>query len=92
MRSLDVLRPGGLLVSVPSRTSGDALAAAGERGIRATGMLVEPDGHGLEQLAALVSARRLRPVVADTFPLERAAEAHRAGETGRTTGKLILTC
>jgi NADPH:quinone reductase-like Zn-dependent oxidoreductase len=92
MRSLDVLRPGGLLVSVPSRTSGDALAAAGERGIRATGMLVEPDGHGLEQLAALVSARRLRPVVADSFPLERAAEAHRAGETGRTTGKLILTC
>lgn len=91
MRSLDVLRPGGLLISVPSRSAGAAPAAAAERGIRATGMLVEPDGHALEQLAALVQARRLRPVVADTFPLERAAEAHRAGERGRTTGKLVLT-
>jgi len=91
MRSLDVLRPGGLLISVPSRTAGDALAAAAERGIRATGMLVEPDGHALEQIAALVDARQLRPVVAETFPLDRADAAHRVGETGRTTGKLVLT-
>ncbi|HEX4358365.1 MAG TPA: NADP-dependent oxidoreductase [Pseudonocardia sp.] len=91
LRSLDVLRPGGLLVSVPSRTAGEALAAAAERGIRATGMLVEPDGHGLEQLAALVGAGQLRPVVAETFPLRRANEAHRLGETGRTSGKIVLT-
>ena len=91
VRSLDLLRPGGLLITVPSRSAGEALAAAGERGIRATGMLVEPDGHALEQIAALVSARLLRPVVAETFPLERADAAHRLGETGRTTGKLVLT-
>jgi NADPH:quinone reductase-like Zn-dependent oxidoreductase len=91
MRSLDVLRPGGLLICVPSRSAGDALAAAARRGVRATGMLVEPDGHALSQLAELVSARRLRPVVAETFPLERASDAHRLGETGRTTGKLVLT-
>jgi NADPH:quinone reductase-like Zn-dependent oxidoreductase len=91
LRSLDVLRPGGLLVTVLAGAAGEALAAAAERGIRATGMLVEPDGHALEQLAALVDAGRLRPVVAETFPLERAADAHRAGETGRTTGKLVLT-
>src|SRR5882757_3791016 len=88
---LDLLGPGGLLISVPSRTAGDALAAAAERGIRATGMLVEPDGHALEQIAALVDARQLRPVVAETFPLDRADAAHRVGETGRTTGKLVLT-
>lgn len=91
VRSLEVLRPGGLLVTVPSRTAGEALAAAAGRGIRATGMLVEPDGHALEQLAALVSSRQLRPVVAETFPLARAGAAHRLGETGRTAGKIILT-
>jgi len=91
LRSLDVLRPGGLLISVPSRTAGEALAAAADRGIRATGMLVEPDGHALEQLAALVAGRQLRPVVAETFPLKRANEAHRLGEAGRTTGKIVLT-
>lgn len=89
--SLDVLRPDGLMISLPSAAAADAMAAARERGLRATGMLVEPDGDGLDELGRLVEARRLRVVVAETFPLERASHAHRAGELGRTTGKLVLT-
>jgi NADPH:quinone reductase-like Zn-dependent oxidoreductase len=54
-------------------------------------MLVEPDGHGLEQLTALVADGKLRVLVEETFPLERATEAHRVGERGGTTGKLVLT-
>ncbi|MGI9001459.1 MAG: NADP-dependent oxidoreductase [Pseudonocardia sp.] len=91
MRSLDVLRPDGRLICLPSASAADAVAAAAERGLRATGMLVEPDGDGLEELAHLVDDRRLRVLVAETFPLERASHAHRAGELGRTTGKLVLT-
>jgi NADPH:quinone reductase-like Zn-dependent oxidoreductase len=91
VRSLDVLRPEGRLVCLPSAAAVDAVAAAAERGIRATGMLVEPDGDGLEELARLVDERRLRVLVAETFPLERAALAHRAGEMGHTSGKLVLT-
>jgi NADPH:quinone reductase-like Zn-dependent oxidoreductase len=91
LRSLDVLRPDGRMVCVPSAGAADAVAAAAERDLRATGMLVEPDGHGLEELARLVDDRRLRVLVAETFPLERASHAHRAGEFGHTTGKLVLT-
>jgi NADPH:quinone reductase-like Zn-dependent oxidoreductase len=91
VRSLDVLRPDGRLVCVPSAGAAVAVAAAAERGLRATGMLVEPDGDGLEELAHLVAERRLRVLVAETFPLERASHAHRAGEFGHTTGKLVLT-
>jgi NADPH:quinone reductase-like Zn-dependent oxidoreductase len=91
LRSLDVLHPDGRLICLPSAAAADALAAAAERGLRATGMLVEPDGDGLEELASLVDQRRLRVLVAETFPLERASHAHRAGELGRTTGKLVLT-
>jgi NADPH:quinone reductase-like Zn-dependent oxidoreductase len=91
VRSLDVLRPDGRLVCVPSSAAADAVAAAAERHLRATGMLVEPDGDGLEELARLVDDRRLRVLVAETFPLERASHAHRAGEFGHTTGKLVLT-
>jgi NADPH:quinone reductase-like Zn-dependent oxidoreductase len=90
-RSLDVLNPEGRLICLPSSLAADAVAAAAERGLRATGMLAEPDGDGLEELARLVDQRRLRVLVAETFPLERAALAHRAGEMGRTTGKLVLT-
>ena len=92
VRSLDVLRPDGRLICLPSAAAADAVGrAAAERGLRATGMLVEPDGDGLEELARLVDDRRLRVLVAETFPLERAAHAHRAGEMGHTTGKLVLT-
>jgi NADPH:quinone reductase-like Zn-dependent oxidoreductase len=90
-RSLDVLQPDGRLICLPSAAAAEAMAAAAERGLRATGMLVEPDGDGLEELAGLVDQRRLRVLVAETFPLERASHAHRAGELGRTTGKLVLT-
>jgi NADPH:quinone reductase-like Zn-dependent oxidoreductase len=91
LRSLDVLDPDGRLICLPSAAAADALVAAAERGVRATAMLVEPDGDGLEELARLVDQRRLRVLVAETFPLERASHAHRAGELGRTTGKLVLT-
>ena len=91
VRSLDVLHPDGRLLCLPSAAAADALAAAAERGFRATAMLVEPDGHDLEELAHLVDDRRLRVLVAETFPLERASHAHRAGELGRTAGKLVLT-
>jgi NADPH:quinone reductase-like Zn-dependent oxidoreductase len=91
VRSLDVLNPVGRLICLPSAAAAAAVAVAAERGLRATGMLVEPDGNGLEDLAKLVDQRHLRVLVAETFPLERASHAHRAGEMGRTTGKLVLT-
>jgi NADPH:quinone reductase-like Zn-dependent oxidoreductase len=90
IRSLEVLRPGGLLITLPSSAAADAVAAARARGHRATGIVVEPDGHALEQLAALVGAGQLRPLVAETLPLAEAAQAHRLIESGRTTGKIVL--
>ncbi|MET9319903.1 NAD(P)H-quinone oxidoreductase [Streptomyces sp. NPDC003038] len=44
-----------------------------------------------EHVWPLVSAGRIRPVVHATFPLEEAAEAHRAMESGSHVGKLLLT-
>jgi NADPH:quinone reductase-like Zn-dependent oxidoreductase len=34
---------------------------------------------------------RVHPHVAHVLPLERAAEAHRLGEAGGLTGKIVLT-
>ena len=90
-RSLQVMKPDARLICLPSAAAADATAAARERGLRATGMVVEPDGDGLEELGRLVDDRRLRVLIAETFPLQRASHAHRAGELGRTAGKLVLT-
>jgi NADPH:quinone reductase-like Zn-dependent oxidoreductase len=88
--SLDVLRPDGIMITLPSAAAAPAVEAAGDRGLTAVGMLVEPDGDGLEDLAGLVEAGALRVLVDATFPLARAADAHRLGEQGRTTGKIVL--
>jgi NADPH:quinone reductase-like Zn-dependent oxidoreductase len=91
VRSVRVLRPGGLLISLPSGLPADAAQAATEAGVRATGLLVEPDGAALTAIAALVADGTVRPLVEETFPLADAARAHTAGERGRTVGKLVLT-
>ena len=47
-------------------------------------------GEILRRCAELVDAGKLRIEVAQTLPLEQAAEAHRLIETGHTQGKLVL--
>jgi NADPH:quinone reductase-like Zn-dependent oxidoreductase len=87
--ALPALRDGGLLVTL-SGASAAALRDAGGDRVRVGGILVEPDRCGLEELTALVERGALRPHVERTFPLAQAAAAHELGETGRTTGKLVL--
>ena len=53
-------------------------------------MLVEADHAGMRAIAELVATGGCAPTIADTFPLADAAKAHELGETGRTTGKLVL--
>jgi NADPH:quinone reductase-like Zn-dependent oxidoreductase len=90
-KSINVLRPGGLLVTIVDRADialRDATTAAGRR---FAGITVEPDHVGLEALAELVDGGRLRPYVEHAIPLEEAAKAHELIESGRTRGKIVLT-
>jgi NADPH:quinone reductase-like Zn-dependent oxidoreductase len=87
--ALPALRDDGLLVTLSGASVARLREAGGDR-IRVTGILVEPDRYGLEELTALVERGELRPHVERTFPLAQAAAAHELGETGRTTGKLVL--
>ncbi|WP_344607680.1 NADP-dependent oxidoreductase [Streptomyces glaucus] len=90
VRSLRVLRPGGIVVSLLAGGPDTFQAEAERLGVRAVQMLVDHDHTGMKAIAELVEAGRLRATIARTFPLARAAEAHALGDTGRTTGKLVL--
>jgi len=91
-RSVAVLRPGGTLVSIlPVPIDPAELTAIAERGIRYEPLLVEADHGGMQAIAALVETGALRAHIEATFPLAEAAKAHALGETGRTTGKIVLT-
>ncbi|WP_163507656.1 NADP-dependent oxidoreductase [Fodinicola acaciae] len=86
-RSLKVVRPGGHLVSLTEAIEGDRLVG----GVHVGFTLVEPDHAGMKQLARLVDSGRLRVEIDSVFPLEEAAAAHRRSESGRATGKIVLT-
>lgn len=91
-RSLAVLRPGGTLVSIlPFPIDPAELADIAARGIRYESLLVEADRAGMQAIADLVETGALRAHIEATFPLAEAAKAHTLGETGRTTGKIVLT-
>ncbi|MFI7011109.1 NADP-dependent oxidoreductase [Streptomyces sp. NPDC050145] len=91
LRSLEVLRPGGVLVSILPGGMDEVTRRAEELGVRAVDMLVEHDQAGMSAVAALVESGRLRVHVSGTYPLADAAQAHAEGETGRVTGKLVLS-
>lgn len=89
VRSVAVLRPGGLLVSV-DRTNADAAVRAVATGRRFTGIAVEPDRVGLERLAQLVDEGKVRVHVGQVLALEEAARAHALLARGGTPGKVVL--
>ncbi|MER7582595.1 NADP-dependent oxidoreductase [Kitasatospora sp. NPDC097691] len=93
LRSLETLRPGGVLVDVrgtgPDRTALRARAA--HIGRELVELAFTPSAPDLAALASLVDRGLLRASVARTLPLEQAAEAHRAGESGRNRGKIVLS-
>ncbi len=89
LRSLDVLRDGGVLISL-LQLDDRVGAKAAPRGIRAERMLVQPDRAGLIELAALIDQGKLEVHIAKAFPLAKAAEAHRFLGT-HPIGKVVLT-
>jgi NADPH:quinone reductase-like Zn-dependent oxidoreductase len=91
VRSLKVLRPGGVVVSILPVGSDEFHEEAERLGVRAVRMLVDADRADLRAITDLVEKGQLRVEIAGTFPLADAAEAHALGDTGRTTGKLVLT-
>ncbi|MFF2553050.1 NADP-dependent oxidoreductase [Nocardia sp. NPDC058058] len=90
-RSLTVLKPGGVLVSILEHPNAELAATVQAAGRRFAGVSVEPDYAALEAIAELVDAGKLRPTVAETLPLADAGKAHEIVAEGRTVGKIVLT-
>lgn len=89
-RSLQTLRPGGVLVTAADPMNAELAREAERAGVRFAGIMVEPDHVGLEALAALVDDGRLAVHLGATFAFDDIAEAHRLVEAGHSTGKVAL--
>lgn len=86
---LPAIKPGGTLLPFRGYDTELPAVAAGHQ-VRAALVMVEPDGHALEKLAALVRAGLLRVELDTVLQLAEASKAHEIGERGRTRGKIVL--
>lgn len=86
--SLGAVRPHGQLASIATpRLDPDPLL---DDNLTFHGILIENDGGRTRLLADQLARGLLRPVIAEVFPPEHAADAHRRLDTGHSGGKLIL--
>jgi NADPH:quinone reductase-like Zn-dependent oxidoreductase len=86
-RSWQVLKKGGILVATLGVTSPKT---AQQYDVRGKGVSVRPDPDQLTQIAALIDAGNLKPVVSNVLPLAQAARAQELSQTGHIRGKIVL--
>ncbi|MCA1188498.1 NADP-dependent oxidoreductase [Saccharopolyspora sp. 6T] len=87
--ALRAVRPGGTLVALGGG-AGDLEAEAGQAGVRFAATHVHTQRGWLESVVDLAAKGELVPTVSAAFALAEAADAHRAVESGHSTGKVVL--
>lgn len=92
-RSLDTLRPGGLLLAVNGTGADERVTpqSAAARGLRYELFGMTPSGADLAKLGELAAAGTVRVQIAETLPLDEAARAQELSASGRVRGKIVLT-
>jgi NADPH:quinone reductase-like Zn-dependent oxidoreductase len=65
--------------------------AAKRLGVRYSFLFMRADGPQLEQIATLIEAGTLRPVIDRTFPFDRTPDALTHVQAGRSKGKVVIS-
>jgi NADPH:quinone reductase-like Zn-dependent oxidoreductase len=89
-RSLELLKPGGVLVSIVGGVKENLNPLIEERKLQAKNYLVHSSCEDMEQLAALLKDGIIKAHVSQKFSFNDMAEAHRQIETGKTRGKIVV--
>jgi NADPH:quinone reductase-like Zn-dependent oxidoreductase len=86
-RSYGVVKKGGIIVSIVDDPKPAALEAHGIRGVT---LRCTPKAGVLEELSKLMEAKKLTPVISQTFPMAQVVQAQDQIATGHTRGKIVL--
>lgn len=110
-KSVNVLRPGGKLISISGppdvpfakslrlnlilrlvmrMLSSGIMKKAKSRGVDYSFLFMRADGQQLQEIAKLIDAGAIRPVVDKVFDFEQTADALAYVETGRAKGKVVV--
>jgi len=86
-RSYDVVKKGGIvmcLVALPDR------AELHKRGIHGAAISVHPDAADLTEIAHLIDAGKIKPIMTRVLPMSEAIAAEQQAATHHTRGKVVL--
>jgi NADPH:quinone reductase-like Zn-dependent oxidoreductase len=86
-RSWQVIKKGGVYVSILAPPSREKAAA---HGVRAEHVFVQAKVDQLGEIGKLVDAGKVRVIIEKVFPLAEAPAAHESNATGHTRGKIVL--
>jgi len=85
-RSWQVLRQGGVFVTIAARLADDAGA---KHGVRAMGS-GRASADKLQVISELLESKEIKPIVGAVFPLADAQKAQELSQTGHGRGRIIL--
>ncbi|GAB2692959.1 NADP-dependent oxidoreductase [Mucilaginibacter koreensis] len=87
LKSVQVLKQGGILVSTVGIANPDALK---EKNIEGKQYMAQSYPDQLKQIGELLDAGKIQPIITKVFPLNAVAEAQKASEQGHTRGKIVV--
>jgi NADPH:quinone reductase-like Zn-dependent oxidoreductase len=90
--SLNVTKQGGTVISIPSGLNETVVEKAKAKGINGYFFLVQSNGEDMKHIADLLEKGILKSTVSKTFSFDQMGEAHLAVESGRTVGKIVVSC
>lgn len=92
VRSLQVLKPDGIIVLLPSNKKEEADKAAREHHIKNyRHILMHSDGEDMQHIAAMLTDGSLKVHIDKTFPFNQIPQAHQEMENGKVKGKIVIT-
>jgi NADPH:quinone reductase-like Zn-dependent oxidoreductase len=86
-RSYDVVKKGGIVMSLVALPDRDELK---KRGIHGATISVHPDAEDLAEIATLIDGGKIKPIVTQVLPLSEAIAAQQQAATHHTRGKVVL--
>jgi 2-desacetyl-2-hydroxyethyl bacteriochlorophyllide A dehydrogenase len=86
-RSYGMVKKGGIVMSLVARPDP---AEIKKYGIRGAGISVHPDAEDLAEIAQLIDAGKIKPIVTQVLPLSEAIAAQQQAATHHTRGKVVL--
>lgn len=89
--SLEVAKQGSTLISIPSGLNEEVTEKARAKGVNGYFFLVESNGADMAVIANWLQQGIIKSHVSKVFTFDKMGEAHEQVESGRTTGKVVVT-